>query len=129
MLDESKIIIMTRLASYEKGNGKKYVNMGHYFKSDYISLQLIKSFICGTLAYFAIVVIIGFYNFELLMSDMYATDLLAFAKKQGKIYGISMFIYLVITFIVALKRYNKAGRSLRAYNSYLSKLLKMNGQE
>lgn len=129
MLDENKIIIMTRLAAYEKGAGKEYVRRGHFFRTDYISLQLIKSFICGTLAYLSIVVIIGFYNFELLMSDVYNTDLLEFAKKQGTNYCVLMAIYLVATYALALYRFNKAKRSLSAYNSYLNKLLKMNGEQ
>ena len=120
---------MTRLASYEKGKGGKYVNIGHYFRSDYIGLQLIKSFICGTLAYLSIVMIIVFYDFELLMSDVYATDLPAFAKKQGITYLILMGIYMVITYILAVYRYNRAKRSLTAYNAYLNRLLKINAQE
>lgn len=129
MINESKIIIMTRLAAYENGVGRKYMERGHYFRTDYISLQMIKSFICGTLAYLSIVVIIGFYNFELLMSDVYNTDLLEFAKKQGKTYCILMGIYLVVTYALSLYRFNKAKRSLNAYNNYLNKLLKINAQE
>lgn len=129
MLNENKIIIMTRLAAYENGAGREYVRRGHFFRTDYISLQLIKSFICGTLAYLAIVVIIGFYNFELLMSDVYNTDLMEFAKQQGKNYCILMGTYLVVTYALALYRFNRAKRSLNAYNNYLNKLLKYNEQE
>lgn len=129
MLNENKIIIMTRLAAYENGAGRKYVERGHYFRTDYISLQLVKSFVCGTLAYLSIVIIIGFYNFELLMSDVYNTDLLEYAKQHGRSYCILMGIYLIVTYAVALYRFNKAKRSLNAYNNYLNRLLKINSQE
>ena len=55
MVDETKVRVMTRLAAYEEGTGKKYLPIGQYFRTDYIFMQLLKSFVYGTLA-FAIVV-------------------------------------------------------------------------
>ena len=124
MVNKNKVILMTRLAAYENGVGKKYVNTGHYFRGDYVGLQLIKSFVCGTLSYLAIVIVIAFYNFELFMSDVYATDLVEFGKKQGKTYLLCMGIYLVATYIVAMYRFRRAKRSLKAYNAFLSRLSK-----
>ena len=43
MLNEDRIILMTKLASYENGEGRKNVAIGNYFRSDYIGIQTAKS--------------------------------------------------------------------------------------
>ena len=48
MLNEERVILMTRLAAYEAGEGKQNVAIGKYFKSDYIRMQIIKSIIYYT---------------------------------------------------------------------------------
>ena len=54
MLNEDRIKLMTRMASYEENEGKRSMAIGKYFRSDYLSLQTIKSIISATLT-FAIV--------------------------------------------------------------------------
>ncbi len=44
MLSEEKIKIMTSLAMFEKHEGKRIFPINRYFKSDYISSKLIRSF-------------------------------------------------------------------------------------
>ena len=44
MLNEEKIKIMNRLAMYEQGEGKKYLPVSRYYRSDYIGLAMIKNF-------------------------------------------------------------------------------------
>ncbi len=124
MINEDKVILMTKLASYEQGEGRKYNNISGYFRTDYISSQLLKSLIAGTLAFCAIVGVFLFYNFELIMEDIYNTDLLAFGRKAGTIYLVCMGIYMVFSYFLALYRYNKAKDSIRSYYADLKKLEK-----
>lgn len=49
MLNEDKISLMTEMAIYEKRKGKRDLDIFSYFKSDYISWQIIKSIVCATL--------------------------------------------------------------------------------
>ena len=44
MLNEEKIKIMNKLAMYEQGEGKKYLPVSKYYRSDYIGLAMIKNF-------------------------------------------------------------------------------------
>lgn len=46
MLNEEKIKIMNKLAMYEQGEGKKYLPVSRYYRSDYIGLAMIKNFPC-----------------------------------------------------------------------------------
>lgn len=124
MVDETKVRVMTRLAAYEEGAGKKHMPVGNYFRTDYICLQLLESFVCGTFAFLAIVGIMLFYNFEVIMGDIYNIDLMEYAKGMGKKYIICMALYLLATYIYSAYRYSRAQKSLRSYNSVLEKLKK-----
>ena len=52
MLSQERIKLMTKMAAYEENEGKKYMSIGSYFRSDYMGMQVIRSVICGTLAFF-----------------------------------------------------------------------------
>lgn len=51
MLNNEKIILMTKLSLYEQKYQKKEINSSKYFRGDYISLKMISSFICVTIGY------------------------------------------------------------------------------
>jgi len=51
MLNEEKIKIMNKLAMYEQGEGKKYLPVSRYYRSDYIGLAMIKNFFLVTIGY------------------------------------------------------------------------------
>ena len=42
MLNEERVILMTKLASYEANDGRRNVAIGSYFRSDYIGWQVLK---------------------------------------------------------------------------------------
>lgn len=122
MLNEDRIILMTRLASYEASQGKKNIAITKYFRSDYISAQVLKSVICGTIV-FGLVVMLGiFYDFEFFIQDIYKVDLLSFGKQIGLIYILTVGIYAMISYVLAVYRYNRARQSLKTYYGNLKKL-------
>lgn len=121
MLDETKVRVMTRLASYEEGAGKKYMPIAKYFRGDYISLQLLRSFISGTVAYIVVFGLIAFCNFESFLSDIYDIDLVEYARGLGKKYIIFMLVYLIATYIWAVIKYTRAKKSVRSYISVMEK--------
>lgn len=121
MIDETKVRVMTRLASYEEGAGKKYLPVAKYFRGDYISLQLLRSFISGTVAYIVVFGLIAFCNFEMFLSEIYDIDLVDYARNLGKKYIIFIAIYLVATYIWAVLKYKKAKKSVRSYISVMDK--------
>lgn len=122
MINEEKVILMTKLAAYEQKEGKKHIPIINYFRTDYISLHLLQSFVYGTMAFMAILGVVFFYNFEAIMGGIYNIDLFAFAKKVLIIYLICMAIYLLATYVFALYKYGTARRSLKGYSINLKKL-------
>lgn len=125
MINQEKVVLMTRLASYEDNEGKKYLEIGRYFKSDYISLQLLKSLISGTIVFCVLVGMSVLYDIESFMKNFYQTgDLINLAKETVILYLIVIGIYLVIAYVVAVYRYNRSRQSLKTYYGNLKKLLK-----
>ena len=102
MINEEKVIMMTKLASYESGEGKKDISILNYFRNDYIGFQLLKSVISATISFLAIFAVYAFYNFENIMQD-----------------------YGVISYVVYANRYNKAQKHLRTYYANLKRLASM----
>lgn len=129
MLNEERVILMTRLASYENGEGKKNVKIGNYFRSDYIAVQVLKSVISGTIAFGIIFALYIFYDFEVFMQDLYKIDLLGFAKKVLINYAVSIVAYSLLTYIICTYRYAKVKNSLKNYYHNLKKLGSLYGDE
>ena len=122
MINEQRVILMTRLASYEKGEGKKNVKIGNYFRSDYIAIQILKAVISATLAFVIVFALYVLYDFEIFMQDLYKIDLFAFARDIVIYYAAFVLGYGILTYIVCTWRYAKAKKSLRIYYHNLKKL-------
>ncbi len=125
MLNEKRIILMTKMASYEANEGKKNVAIGSYFRSDYIGWQVLKSIISATIAFVVVFALYIFYDFEMFMMDIYKMDLFAFAKQVLTMYLWTIGIYAVISYVVYTIRYNRAVKSLRVYYMNLRRLAEM----
>ncbi len=122
MLSEERIILMTRMASYEQGEGRDNVKVGNYFRSDYISIQVLKSVICATIAFLIMFGIYMLCNYEEFMGNLYNMDLLAFAKDVLTYFCAMVGGYGVLTYVVCTWRYVSAKKSLKCYYHNLKKL-------
>ena len=125
MINENKVILMTKLASYEANEGKKYLAIGRYFRSDYISLQLLKALISGTLAFGILTGMSVLYDLESFMKNFYQTaDVIELIKDIGIVYLITIGIYMLIAYVLAAYQYNRSRQSLKTYYGNLKKLSK-----
>lgn len=125
MLNAERVILMTRLASYENGEGKKNVAIGKYFRSDYIKMQTIKSIIYATVAFVILVALMVLMDIEAFMGDIYQMDLIGYAKSILYWYIAFVGIYGVISFIVYSVRYRNARKQLKVYFNNLKKISEM----
>lgn len=129
MVNEERIILMTKMASYEENEGKKNVAIGNYFRGDYISMQVLKSVISATIAYAVIFAMYILYDFENFMQEIYKMDLIGFAKNVLIMYGIGIVVYGVIAYLVYSYRYSRARKSLKSYYNNLKKLNSLYGSQ
>ena len=122
MLNEEKIKLMTRMAAHEENEGKRSMQIGNYFRSDYIGLQVMKSVISATIAFAIVIAMYIFYDFESVMKEIYQVDLLATGKQILIAYVVFVGIYAVVTYIIYAYRYTKAKKSLKKYYTHLTEL-------
>ena len=122
MLSQERIKLMTKMAAYEENEGKKYMSIGSYFRSDYMGMQIIRSVICGTLAFFLLAGLYVYYHFETMMQDIYKMDLLLLGRRVLFYYIVFIAAYSVITYVIYSFRYSRAKRSLKHYYYYLKQL-------
>lgn len=129
MLNEERVILMTKMASYEANEGKRNVKIGKFFRSDYISIQVLKALFCATIAYVIIFALYILYDFETFMQDIYKMDLLAFAQDVLFYYAVTVVSYGIIAYVVFSCRYTKAKKSLKCYYQNLKKLNSMYNEQ
>lgn len=122
MLNQEKVILMTKLASYEENEGKKNADIGNYFRGDYVAIQVVKSLICATLTFVLIFGMYIFYDLDSFMVEIYKIDLLSYAKNILIYYVITVIVYCVITYLFSTWRYFKARKSLKLFSQNLKKL-------
>lgn len=125
MLNEEKVIMMTRMASYEEGKGKEHIRIGRYFRSDYVALSIIKAIFAVTISFIFGLAIYIAYNFEDFMERIYEVDLLPIVKGFVRYYLIALIVYVAISYLVCMGKYIIARRNIGKYQSNLKKLKKI----
>lgn len=122
MVNQERVILMTKMASYETHEGRKNISIVNYFRGDYIWFQILKSIICATIAFAVCLGLYIFYDFELFIMDIYKMDLLAFGKDLLVKYLIVTGIYAVLSYAIFAAKYSRAKNSLKLYFSNLKRL-------
>ena len=129
MLNEDKIKLMTKLAIYEQGTGKKAIKSNNYSKSNYVSLNMIKSALAVTVAYIIIVVLFILNNAEAFINQLISVKLLNMAIRIIVLYVIVFTIYLLITYVISSMRYIRMQEMNRKYSEQLKELYMMYKRE
>lgn len=125
MLNEEKVRIMTKLASYEQGEGKKYLPISKYYRSDYIGVALIKNFFLVTIAYVLIIAVASGYFAEELLDSIHKMNLIAVGAGLIIGYLILLILYSLLIYVLYSVRYSKAKKSVKKYYIQLGKIAEM----
>ena len=129
MLNEEKVRSMNRLALYEQTDGRKYLPVSKYYRSDYIGLALIRNFFLVTIGYGLVVGSVCVYYGEYLMDNIHKMNLMEIGIDILLGYAIVMAVYTVLTYIQYSVRYHLAKKSVRGYYEELTRLEKMYNRE
>lgn len=122
MLNEKRVILMTRLASYEQNEGKRCIAIAKYFRADYVAKNVLMGILCATITFFLCFGVYIFYSFEDFMENIYDIDVLAFAQNVFVYYAALVVGYCGIIFLVSTLQYILAKKSLKHYYQNLKKL-------
>jgi uncharacterized membrane protein YciS (DUF1049 family) len=129
MLNEEKVILMTKLAMYEQSTGKEDLDKGKYFKSDYVKYNCLKTLVSTTLMFILVVVAYIYYNMGTIIEQLADMDYLDMAYKIVVGYGITCVVFMVFAWFLYSYRYIKAKPHLIKYNQNLKKLMSFYNHE
>lgn len=122
MLNEKRVILMTRMASYEEKEGKQNMEVNRYFRGDYATIQVLKSVVCSTVAFGLCLLLYFSCNFDEFMENIYKIDLISFVQNILFYYAVMVVGYGALTYLFSTWHYLKVTKSLRKYYQYLKKL-------
>lgn len=129
MLNEEKVKIMNKLAMYEKREGRKYLPISKYYRTDYIGLALIKNFFLVTIGYCLALGGIAAYFGEYLLDNIHKMNLLNLGIGVVAGYVVVLAAYSAMTYIWYSVKYHKAKKSVKSYYEELTRLNKIYGRE
>lgn len=116
---------MTKLAIYERGEGKHDINMSHYFRTDYIRFQILKSILSVTVGYLLILALIGLYRMEYFINEATKIDYKEMGQNLLTLYLVILAIYIVFSYFKVRAEYKKARKNLVHYNKQLNDLVEI----
>ncbi|MDY5807277.1 MAG: hypothetical protein SPM04_07020 [Lachnospira sp.] len=122
VLNENKVKMMTRMAIYEKNEGKKMLRTAKFFKGDYVSLAVLKSTIATTFAFIIVALMVVLCNTESIIRQINSMDYAALGKKIIVYYVLALIVYAVISGIYSAYQYDKTRSGIKKYIMRLNKL-------
>ena len=117
-----KIMLMTRMASFEQEEGKKALRICNFFRSDYVILNVVKSVVSSTIAFALLLGLYIYYNIDTLMQEVYNMDLIKTGRSVLTYYIAFAGVTALISYVVFSFRYDRAKKSLKDMNAALRKL-------
>ena len=123
MLNNEKISIMTKLALYEQKNAKSEIKYSKYYRSDYLAIKMIKSFVAVTIAYALMLALWLMFSADAFIGRLKTTN-----SFMAVVILIVMF-YILITVIYYSKKFSAIRENLNKYNGELKVLHKIQEEE
>lgn len=124
MVNTTRLMAMIHLAEFESKDGKA-LETHKYYRSDYIALDMIKTFFLTTIAYVLILFLLVASNLEFLLDDIDRMDIRVLVSEIIIGYILMLGVYLTISFFRADARYRNARRDVRDYEAGLKHLEKL----
>ena len=122
MIHEERLKPMIKMAMFDKNDGKACKPMIQYARTDYISMQLLGSFVTGSIAFVILCVIWVLYDTQELMKLLNGAYVFELFKGVLAKYGIFMMIYLTVTYVVYGIRYSYRRRQVKVYYKNLKEI-------
>ncbi|HHT89156.1 MAG TPA: hypothetical protein GX002_09105, partial [Clostridiales bacterium] len=115
-----KIRLMTKLAVYEKKDGKEDIHLSKYYKTDYVRYQVLKAIITSTIGYGLILGLIIFYRMEYLVRNavvlnykLIGTYVLGFYIMTVTVFGLGALVGYSLKYDASRKKLSRYYRLLR----------------
>lgn len=122
MINQEKVKDMTKMAIYESHGGDKELTISAYRRKDFVAIQMIKSFLFGTISYLIICIFIFLSNVERFEAMI---DVEQFQKLGALVlvfYGVFMVAFLTGTFVWARKKHQYCSDQAQSYSTDLNRV-------
>ena len=124
-INGDRVKLMTRMASFEDNEGKESIRICNYFRSDYVTLNVVRAVVAATISFMLIIGLYIYYNIDRLMQEIYTMDLLDTGRRLVTAYVIFAGAFGIVAYIIYSFRYDGAKKNLKDYNYALRELLNM----
>lgn len=114
--------MMTKMAIYEKNEGRRELRTAKYFKTDYVSLGVLKTIIAATAAYVLIILMLALSNMQWLTSNVNNLDYASIGSRFAAYYVIYLLLFSAVSGFVYARRYDMSRRDIKRFFARLNKL-------
>ncbi len=122
MINKRKVRLMSQINMYEENEGREDVKLSKYFRSDYIRIQILRSFVTVTLGYILIVALYLASQLDYLIKEAVKLDFVGMAMTALGYYVIVLTVYIGGTTIFCLLHYNASRNKLAKYFKMLRRM-------
>ncbi|MDO5155130.1 MAG: hypothetical protein Q4D51_04115 [Eubacteriales bacterium] len=122
MVNEEKVKLMSKIAIYEKRQGKQEIPMNEFYKGDYVRIHTLKAVVSATIAFVVVVAMVMVYKMDYILSNVLKMDYRQIISEIVMVYGIWVVIYWLFARILYAVRYEKSRSNIIIYNHHLKKI-------
>ena len=129
MINENRVKKIYRIALYEKKEEKENLSVEHYYRSDYVGKEIIKSFFTGTVAYVVMVLLWVMGSWDEILRQINSLQIFDTVVTILILYAVFLLIYLIVTLIVYNVRYKHYEKHREAYLKNVKRVYQMYERE
>ncbi len=122
-MDIEKIQMMTKLAIFEKKEGREIIEISRYFKGDYVASRVFKAMLHYTLCFILVAALAVLIRLETILLNLNINFLTNAAKLFLVVYLTGLAIMMVLSAFEAASHYDHARHMGDIYTSNLERLL------
>ena len=129
MLNENRIRLMFRMASYEEKQGQEDLKISTYYRKDYTSMKTLATILWITFGYALLILLLVVGFMDMLMKNITLTKI--FVLGAGVVIGyiVLLILYGFCSSQFYRKKYNRAKKRMRRYYRDLGRLEKFGKKE
>ena len=125
MINEERVKQLYKIAIYEQTEEKEHHQTGLYYRSDYISKEVVKSFFSGSIAYVIMALLWVMSNWDLVMHQINTLEIIDTVIVMLVGYVLFLVVYLFATALVYYFRYKHSKKKLDEYVGDMKKAYNM----
>lgn len=129
MVNEERLRHMIKLSQFEQNDGERCKPMTQYARKDYVSLQMLGSFVTGTLSYVLLFGLWALHSVEKMFQTINSMEIRGIVMSLAFSYAVFMVIYLGATYIIFNLKYTEGRKKVKKYYGDLKKVNRMYERE